>query len=82
MLSAEIMDRLGDGFTIMSIGMGVVFSFLVLMAVVLSLTSNVIKFLNKIFPEVAAEEKTSKQRRQGKDEEEIAVAIAAAVRNM
>ena len=49
MLSAEIMERLGDGFTIMLIGMGVVFSFLVLMAVVLSLTSNVIKFLNKIW---------------------------------
>ena len=44
--------------------------------------ANVMKVLNKLFPEAVPEQKAPKQKRQGKDEEEIAIAIAVAVRSM
>ena len=71
-----------EGLVIMLTGMGVVFSFLVILIFSMHIMSGVVKVLNKFFPEAVAEQKSSKPKRQGKEEEEIAIAIAVAVRSM
>lgn len=73
---------LNDGLILMSIGMGVVFGFLVVLVISMIIMSKIVGVLNKIFPEVVPEQKIVTQKRVGKDEEEIAIAIALAVRNM
>ena len=73
---------LEEGFVIMLTGMGVVFSFLVILIFAMHIMAAVIGALNKIFPEAVPEQKSSRPKRQGKDEEEIAIAIAVAVRSM
>ena len=73
---------LEEGITIMLTGMGVVFSFLIVLIFAMLIMANVMKVLNKLFPEAVPEQKAPKQKRQGKDEEEIAIAIAVAVRSM
>ena len=73
---------LDEGLVIMLTGMGVVFSFLVILIFSMLIMANVMKLLNRIFPEVEPEQKAAKPKRQGKDEEEIAIAIAVAVRSM
>ena len=71
-----------EGLVIMLTGMGVVFSFLIILIFSMIIMSFVIKILNKFFPEVVPEQKISKPKRQGKDEEEIAIAIALATRGI
>ena len=71
-----------EGLVIMLTGMGVVFSFLIILIFAMTIMSATIKVLNKFFPEAAAEQKVSKPKRQGKDEEEIAIAIALATRGI
>ena len=73
---------LDEGLVIMLTGMGVVFSFLIILIFSMLIMANVMKLLNKIFPEAEAEPTAVKPKRQGKEEEEIAVAIAVAVRSM
>ena len=73
---------LDEGLVIMLTGMGVVFSFLIILIFSMLIMANVVKLLNKIFPEAVPEQKNAKPKRQGKDEEEIAIAIAVAVRSM
>ena len=73
---------LDEGLVIMFTGMGVVFSFLIILIFSMIIMANVVKWLNKIFPETVPEQKVSKPKRQGKDEEEIAIAIALAVRGV
>ena len=73
---------LEEGLVIMLTGMGVVFSFLIILIFSMLIMANIMKVLNKLFPEVVPEQKVSKPKRQGKDEEEIAIAIALAVRGM
>lgn len=73
---------LEEGFVIMLTGMGVVFSFLITLIIVMIIMAKVIKILNKFCPEVVPEQKTAKQKRPGKDEEEIAIAIALAIRGV
>ena len=72
-----------EGLVIMLTGMGVVFSFLIILIFAMTIMSGVVKTLNKIFPEaVPAEQKVQKTKRQGKDDEEIAIAIALAARGI
>lgn len=71
-----------EGLTIMLTGMGVVFSFLIILIMAMHVMSGAVKILNKFFPEAEPEQKVSKPKRQGKDDEEIAIAIAIAVRSM
>ncbi len=77
-----MMNLLDEGLVIMLTGMGVVFSFLIILIFSMLIMANVIKYLNKLFPEAVPEQKVAKPKRQGKDEEEIAIAIALAVRSM
>ena len=73
---------LEEGTVIMFTGMGVVFSFLIILIFSMLIMATVMKVLNKIFPEVAPEQKAVKQKRLGKDEEEVAIAIALAARGI
>ena len=77
-----MINILEEGLVIMCTGMGVVFSFLTILIFALIIMSSVVRGLNKLFPEVIPEQKTSRPKRQGKDEEEIAIAIAVAARSM
>lgn len=71
-------ELFNTGCTIMTIGMGVVFFFLVLMIFVMNICSKIILKLNEIFPEVI-EEKTQNKKKKTTDDTEIAIAIAAAI---
>lgn len=66
---------MNEGLIIMASGMGVVFSFLVVMVLAMSLMAKVMPVLAKIFPEVEPEEKGLKLATVQHDD--IAVAIAA-----
>ena len=77
-----ISQVLDEGLAIMFTGMGVVFSFLIILIFSMLIMANIIKGLNKFFPEAVPEQKTTKVKRPGKDEEEIAIAIAVAKRCM
>lgn len=70
-------DLFVTGVTIALIGMSVVLLFLVLMIVVMNITSKVISFINKIWPEAVPQE-TKKTKKAQNDESEIALAIALA----
>lgn len=78
----NILSKLNDGFTIMVIGMGVVFAFLIIMVFALQFMSKIVEILNKYFPEAIPETIQTKSKRAGKDDEIIAVAIAAALKKM
>ncbi len=73
MLSTQILN---EGFAAMAVGMGTVFSFLIILMIVVFFMGKIVLFLNKIFPEevktAAAVVKTVC------DDTDIAVAIAAA----
>ena len=77
-----ILQVLEEGFAIMLTGMGVVFSFLIILIFAMLIMANIIKMLNKFFPEAVPEQKNTKPKRPGKEEEEIAVAIAVAARGI
>ena len=69
---------LQEGLIIMSIGMGTVFFFLVIMIGVMHINEKVLKFVGKYFPEEAPQEKTTTKKATSNDEE-IALAIACAI---
>ena len=73
---------LEEGFAIMFTGMGVVFGFLIVLIFSMLIMANVMKLLNKLFPEAVSEQKVSKPKRLGKEDEEIAIAIALAARGI
>ncbi len=73
MLNSEILMQ---GLTIMLVGMGVVFSFLVILVFATMLVSSVVKWLNKVCP--VQNEETKKIKAKSSDDSEIALAIAAA----
>ena len=64
-----------EGLSIMAIGMGVVFSFLVITIFSMIIMSKVVGYLNTIFPEAVSQTGTSKK--SSSDDAEIAIAIAA-----
>ena len=67
---------LNDGLATMAVGMGTVFSFLVILWVVVSFLGVVVAYLNKIFPVEVETVKTVAQKVTG--DLEVAIAIAAA----
>lgn len=71
-------DLLYDGLFVMSVGMGMVFLFLVIMIFAMKIMSYCMKILNKYFPEEIAEPKPMKSKKSSNDEE-IALAIACAI---
>lgn len=73
------MENLNVGITLMLIGMTVVFVFLGIMIVATNITTKIVCFINKYFPEPMLEEKNTKKKKQD-DESEIALAIAVAMR--
>ncbi len=75
----EQLASLQTGLVITFIGMFVVMAFLVVLIYAMKLTSSLIIYLNKIFPEEVKEEKTSKKKQHKSDDTEIAIAIAAAI---
>ena len=72
MLNAELWTQ---GFTIMIVAMGIVFSFLVILVIAMNIMTKCIMFINKIWPEKVDE---PKQKVKSNDESEIALAIAIA----
>ena len=81
MLSPELLDTLTTGGTTMVVGMGIVFSFLVVLVFAMSIMSSVVGWLNKVCPVVAPEVKQVKKATSG-DDAEIAIAIALAIRGV
>ena len=75
MLNPEVWAQ---GGTTMAVGMGIVFSFLVVMVFAMLIMSNVVAWLNKICPVAVAEVKATKKAVT--DNSAIAVAIAAAMK--
>lgn len=71
-------DLFVTGVTIAFIGMSVVLLFLVLMIGVMNVTTKIIEFINKIYPEVVKQEpKRTKKASSGDDEIALAIALAA-----
>ncbi len=70
---------LKEGLITMSLGMGVVFTFLVVLIFAMDIMSKFVGYLNEIFPEVVATPAKSKKTSTAVEDEQIAVAIAAAV---
>ena len=67
------------GLTLLVMGMGTVFSFLVTLIITMVVTYKVLNIINKIFPEAVVEAAPAKKVSSSNDEE-IAVAIAAVQR--
>ena len=67
------------GGTTMAVGMGIVFSFLVIMVFAMLIMSNVVAWLNKVCPVVVAEVKQAKKVATN-DDSTIALVIAAAMK--
>lgn len=66
-----------EGVVVTLVGMGVVFTFLVILVISMGIMTKIIEYLNKIFPEkVIVPQATRKSATTG-EEEMIAVAIAA-----
>lgn len=76
------MENINIGITLLVVGMSVVFAFLIIMIIVMNITTKVVEFINKYLPEPVSEEKYShkKKTKQSDDEAEIALVIAAAMR--
>ena len=75
------MESFNVGFTLMIIGMVTVFVFLIIMIVAMNITTKVIQFINKYFPEQELEDKTRKKKKNNiNDESEIALAVALAIK--
>ena len=68
-----------QGIVLMLMGMGTVFSFLVILIITMIVTYKVLTIINKIFPE-AVIEATPAKKTAANDDAEIAIAIAAASR--
>ena len=65
------------GGTTMAVGMGIVFSFLVILVFAMLIMANVIAWLNKVCPLPVAEVKQVKKATT--DDSEVAIAIAVAM---
>ena len=73
-------EVLVQGLTAMALGMGVVLSFLIMLIVSMCVMSSVVGYLNKIFPEaIPAPAKAKKPTSAGKEDEQVALAIAVAL---
>ena len=73
------LELLEQGLIAMCIGMGVVLTFLLILILAMNIMSKVVIWLNGIFPEKIDDTSKGKKAVSGKEEEQIAVAIAAIV---
>ncbi len=67
---------LEDGLFVTIVGIGVVFGFLLILVITMSITAKIMVVINKLFPE-AVVVTASKVKKDTSLDEEIAVAIAA-----
>ena len=70
---------LSDGVSLMLIGMGTVFVFLTILIGAMKVNEKFLNFIGKYFPEETPQNNIPKQT--NKNDEEIAIAIACALRN-
>lgn len=75
MLDAQLWTT---GSTTMLVGMGIVFMFLVILIFAIMIAAKCISAIDKLFPPVVEEVKTTKKAKTS-DDSEIAIAIAAAL---
>lgn len=66
------------GLTTMSVGMGIVFTFLVILIFAIVIAAKCISAIDKLFPPIVENAKPAKKTKAA-DDSEIAIAIAAAV---
>lgn len=66
----------GEGLMIMLIGITFVMSFLCILVFAMGIMSKIVGYLNKIFPEAAAELTPTTKRSSNNDDEAVAIAIA------
>lgn len=73
------MELFETGLTVLSVGFFVVFMFLTILIIAMTIMGKVVSYLNKVFPVAQAELAGSKPalKTAGSADEEIAVAIAA-----
>ena len=71
---------LQDGLVVMSVGFSIVFAFLTILIIAMIIMHHVVGFVNKLFPVAAPVTVQTKTSSSGDDE--IAVAIAAALMKM
>lgn len=69
-------ENLANGLVLLGMGMGFVLCFLVILIFVMGVMTKVVTYLNKIFPEVVEEVKTSAKKVNANVDEAIALAIA------
>lgn len=72
-------ELLGEGITAMCTGMGTVFFFLCVLIVSMHIMSYIVAKLNLIFPEAVPQTTGAKKSVSASSDEEIAVAILAAM---
>lgn len=70
---------LGQGISVMCIGMGTVLMFLCLTILSMFIMSKIVRKLNEIFPEAVPQTAGGKARKAVSDDAEIAVAILSAM---
>ena len=68
-----------DAFVVMLVGMGVVFSFLIIMVLTMMIMRPIMAFLNKVFPEEVMQGLDKPSKGSSNLDEEIAAAIAIAL---
>lgn len=68
-----------NGLVLLGTGMGTVLLFLVIMIFVMGIMSQVVIYLNKLFPEAVEEVKSAAKKTASNVDEAIAVAIAAII---
>ena len=68
-----------DALVVMLVGMGVVFSFLVIMVLTMMIMKPIMAFLNKVFPEEVLQNIDKPSKGASSIDEEIAAAIAIAI---
>lgn len=71
-----MLEILKQGCVLMAMGMGTVFSFLVILIIAMVITSKVLVYINKFFPEAVVEVAAPKKSAISNDAE-VAIAIAA-----
>ncbi len=72
-------ELLKEGALIMLIGMGVVYLFITVMICFMQLSSKIMVFINKYFPEEIEEDISTNKKKNTSDDAAIALAIACAV---
>jgi len=78
-MSGNIAIVLEEGLVAMIVGMTVVFLFLIIMIFSMDIMSKIVLWLNKIFPEQIVETAKKVKKVATGGEEEVAVAVAAAL---